>query len=594
MKNYLVNTTAKVNKLLNKLVDAEVVGFDTESVGPLLRNRKTRFINVHKSHLLGFSVAFPDEEVFYVPVCHAKSNADYSSISHVLRMVADVPTVWAHNWKHDATVLRREGYPVPRGAACSFLAAWLLNKPEKGLKALALSELERESPEYDASMHNRPANEVLEYVCHDALNTLQLGQKFDAELRSIDLYHLHREVESPFSLLLGEMQTCGLDVDAIKLAALSRRCLRRLEEIKLEWEELFPDVSISSSKQLQELFLEGTWRTKERTAVGQYSTAKDVIEQQLNVCKPGSAGHTAAKLRLEYQQVSKIASTYTVGFIEESRQFPDTRLHPDYNQTGTATGRLSSANPNGQNIPAHGEYAKLVKEAIVPRKGYVYVSADESQVELRVLAHFAGGKLMRAYREGIDVHQQTADALKIDRQLAKTVNFALQYKCGAYKLGKLLGISPKKAEPIAERLLSTYPELDRLRERIVNAADSRPEPYVKTITGRRRYIPELHSGDPGIRSRGERLAINTVIQGSAADIIKLAMLGIRRELDKQWGCDHYFVSQVHDELTLEVRDDAFAIALVKQSLKKHLETAVRLKVPLVAEPVVARNMAECK
>lgn len=627
MKRTLANTPASCQELLDKLEDATEVGFDTESAGPLLRNRKWKdgktFINVHRSTMIGFSIAFPKPETwpanwlkkngepkkgkvlephaYYVPLFHNKGNASFAQAKRMLRMLGDIDTVWSHNVKHDFKTLFLENYRTPTNWYDTYLAAWLVRSEAtgNGLKDLALHYLNRESPEFDVSFYNKTGAEALEYACHDAVNTLELGQLFRPILEEREMMEHLKVVESPFAVVLSEMEAHGMGVNVKKLRTISRDAHAAMEQAQEAWADLFPDIDIGSSHQLQELFAEGTWEPSGKTPGGAHKCDGDTMKHQLQVCKDGSAGHMAATLRLSYQQASKIATTYTLGFIEELQQFPDKRLHPDYRHLGAKTGRLSSANPNGQNIPVRSEWGKRVKAAFEPAPGFLYLAADYSQIELRVLAHLCGGKLLSAYVNDEDVHQQTADYVGIDRDAGKKLNFSVVYGAGPYLLAKQLGVTMQEASDYQAGLFQLYPEIPKVMSRLVKKADRRGnKPYIKTLTGRRVYVPELLSVDPKARASGVRKCGNAPIQGSAFDIMKIGMVNVRKTMIDDgflaWNKDIKCVNNLHDEVTYEIRDEDAVIEYCVHNVQKQLETAFKLRVPLVAEPKLGKNWLETK
>lgn len=627
----LVNTDRSVEDLLVALNGSTYCGFDTESAGPLLRNRKWKggktFINVSASHMIGLSVGLPPAcppdswlkkdgnlrkgkvlrpRGFYVPIRHNKKNVTFDALDAIIKAVSEVDLIWMHNAKHDTKTLLKEGYDVQHWDATildSSIAAYLHRGTSvgNGLKALAEEYLLRKSPEFDIGFYNTTGAEALRYGAEDAVNTLELGELFFAKLTgSRDFFY---NFDSEFAILLGEMEHHGLSIDSDRLRSISRACQERMAALDHKWRSLVKGVKIGSDHDLQKLFAAGVWPDHgEHTPAGAMKVNRESLEM-LQHMQLSQRARKLVDLRLEYQTVSKIATTYTLGFIEEARQHPDGKLHPDYRQTGTLTGRLSSANPNGQNIPVRSALGKEVKGAIVPSPGYVFVALDYSQIELRVLAHFAGGKLAQAYINDEDVHQQTCDAIMkvtpCDRDKGKTVNFALQYGASEYRLAKILNVDRKTATRVREELLAEYPELDALKEALVRLADSRgPRPYVKTLAGRRAYVDDLLSGYNATRKAGERKAVNYTIQGSAFDIMKIAMVDTRAEFiaddNVVWNEDVRFVSNVHDEMTMEVRDSGELIDYVARNAQLVMEEAYELKVPLKAEPKVGRNWLETK
>jgi len=323
------------------------------------------------------------------------------------------------------------------------------------------------------------------------------------------------------------------------------------------------------------------------------------MEAQERLLKPGSDGIKLAQIRLDYQAATKIATTYTLGLIEEAKQFPDRRIHPNYNQGGAGTGRLSSSNPNGQNIPVRSEQGRKVKAAVVPAMGFVFLAADYSQIELRVLAHYCGGKLAEAYLNGEDVHQQTADLVGCSRDDGKTLNFAIVYGAGPWTLAKQLKTDKKNATNMQQAFFRVYPRTPEFMKQLVAIADSRgAHPYVKTLTGRRIYIPQLLESDYGSRQSGIRKAGNAPIQGGAFDIMKIGMVNVRKTLMADdlliWNHDIRCVNNLHDEVTYEVANEEGFVDRATKLVQTELESAFKLRVPLVAEPKVGNTWAEVK
>jgi DNA polymerase-1 len=611
MKLVLANTKIKIDKLLNRLDSWEdSIGFDTEVVAPLLRGRD--FIDITRSSLLGLSIAFEDEEAYYMPIRHKGSNASFMQLHSVcqrLQTHAKAGRVWAHNAKFDHQVMIREGYPMV-GMLDSMVAAWLVlgRNTGIGLKGLALSLVGRQSPEYDPSIAYKTGAETLEYACHDALNALQLGiyfrQQMDDKLRNWFLE------ECAFTMILAKMKLQGMRIDRDALRRIREEGDQELTRLGAEWDAECPFISITSSTQLQELFEEGTWQEHSRTTSGKYSTSKEAM--QYNVDHGTERGRRLAQLRLDYQEVAKVVSTYTDALIEESLQWADKRLHPDLHHFGTVTGRLSSSHPNIQNQPAHGEWAKKIKQCFIPDPGMEFTSADYSQVELRYFANYCGGNLLQAFVEGKDLHAVTAGILGVDRQLGKTINFGfLLYGGGPRKLGALLDVSPADAEALLERLQEGYPEIEAWRTRVIDSVSARgPVPWCKTLAGRRREIPELDPAgwerrDPeaywsavnGMRkkygrlsdgrartaifSRGKRLCVNYLVQGGSRDLLVIGMNRYEKDAPKGFS----IVTTVHDEvLTQHPRGEG---QLARDYLKHCLESAgeqLGLRVPIVAEP----------
>ena len=352
------------------------------------------------------------------------------------------------------------------------------------------------------------------------------------------------------------------------------------------------EFNLNSLMKLSEVLFEKLgYSTKgvKKTARGDYSTNAEVLEQL-------AGEHEIARLILRYREIQKLRSTYIDGIrplIKEGI------VHTTYNQTMTTTGRLSSANPNLQNIPVRREEGRELRKLFIAREGNVLVDADYSQIELRLLAHFSGAKLLRkAYHEGKDIHAATASLIfkvppeKVTPELrrrAKAVNFGIIYGISAYGLSKDVGCSASEAQSYIDGYFATYPEVREYMDENVRRA--REDGYVTTILGRKRYMPELRSSSYTTRSFGERAAMNMPLQGSSADIIKLAMLAVRRRL-KEEGLHAKLVLQVHDELILDTpEEEAERTAAV---LKEEMEGAVKLEVPLIADVSTGRSWYDAK
>lgn len=532
-----------------------------------------------------------------------------------LQTHAKASRVWAHNAKFDHQVMIREGYPMV-GMLDSMVAAWLVlgRNSGIGLKGLAASLVGRHSPEYDPGIAHKSGAEVLEYACHDALNTLQLGEHFAKKLNEDKLFAWFLE-ECQFAYVLAKIKLQGICIDRDRLRDIREQADAEIYRLQELWDKECPFVSITSSTQLQELFEEGTWREHGKTSSGKYSTSKEAM--QYNVDHGTERGRVLAQLRLDYQEVAKVVSTYTDALIEESLQWADKKLHPDLHHFGTVTGRLSASHPNIQNQPSHGVWAQAVKMAYVPDPAMQFTSADYSQVELRYFANYCGGNLLDAFISGKDLHQVTADILGVDRQLGKTINFGfLLYGGGARKLAALLSVTQDEAERLLERLQAGYPEIEAWRQRVIDSVSQRgPVPWCKTLAGRRREIPELtpkqwQRDDPdaywravhamrkkygrlsdrraedAIFSRGKRLVVNYLVQGGSRDLLVLGMNEFER---KAWS-DFRIVTTVHDEVLIQHPRGMGQEA--RTLLKDCLEGAgklLNLRVPIVAEPKTGDN-----
>lgn len=627
LKVTLVNTQLKVDTMCRKLDKYEgYLGFDTEVAGPLLRGRD--FVNISYAALLGLSLAFEDGKCYYVPVRHKGNNITFADLDEVckrIQLAAIQGRVFAHNAKFDHQPMTQAGFPLP-GLLCTMIAAWQHTGKNKGigLKPLALEILGRTSPEYDPSISHKPGDAVKIYAGHDALNTLQLGLHYRELFTDTEWEWL--EEESKFTHALADMKLAGMRLDFNELRGLRVKAKAEQDGILAEWNKLAPDVSITSAKQLQELFTDGTFTPHGTTDGGALSTGAKAMEWNAKNAKTPS-GRKLAQLRLDYQEVAKIVTTYTDGLVEEALQWRDKSLHPDLYHFGTVTGRLASANPNIQNQPAHGSWAKAVRACFIPAPGMEFTSADYSQVELRYFAEYCGSSLLAAFHDpDADLHQRTADAMGITRVLAKNINFGfLLYGGGPDNMAEYLGCSVAEAKVKIQALQDEYPEVQEWKDHVLEVVKGRgPVPWAKTRAGRIRYFPELNPGylkkyDPqeydrlakkykagcqrrgkrpspkglewSILGRGERLVINYLIQGGARDLLVLGMNRYRACAPESYT----IITTVHDEVLTQhpIGCGDHARKLLEECLC-WAGPALGLEVPILAEPKTGRNWSEVK
>jgi DNA polymerase-1 len=627
IKVTLVNTPLKVDALCRKLDKYKgFIGFDTEVVGPLLKGRD--FVNITRSCLLGLSLSFEDGKNYYVPFRHKGNCVTHAELAQICTRIqwrAAHSKVWAHNAKFDHQVMAMAGFPMER-LLCSMIAAWLITGKNKGigLKPLALQHFDRECPEYDPSISHKTGDAVKVYAGHDSRNTLQLGCHYRTLLEGRGGWDWFI-TECDFTTILAEMKLQGMRLDHGKLRGVRFQATKELNRIKAEWDSDAPDISITSSKQLQELFTDGTWTIHGQTDTGAVSTGKKAMEWNALNAKT-LAGRRLAELRLEYQEVSKIVTTYTDGLIEESLQWLDEKLHPDLFHFGTVTGRLASANPNIQNQPVHGSWAARVRACFIPEEGMEFTAADYSQVELRYFAEYCGKSLFAMFMDNQDLHQRTADAMNISRKDAKTVNFGfLLYGGGPDKLAEDLGCSSKEATLKIKALHAEYPEVEEWRQHVLEVVKGRgTNPWAKTLAGRIRYFPELNPAflkrdnpdeykrlakkyragclrrgkkptatglEWSVRGRGERLVVNYLIQGGARDLLVLGMNKYRRRAPAAFT----IITTVHDEVLTQhpIGRGEEARALL-QSCLESAGPMLGLKVPILAEPKTGSTWAEVK
>ena len=428
-------------------------------------------------------------------------------------------------------------------------------------------------------------------ACYEAYTGWKAAPILQEQLKENNMWKLFVDVEMPLVETLYDMEQCGVRVEADELKAYGEKLGVRIHELEQEiYEEAGEIFNINSPKQLGVILFEKMGLQGGRKTKTGYSTAADVLE------KLAPEYPIVAKI-LEYRQMTKLKSTYAdglAGFIQA-----DGRIHGKFHQTITATGRLSSAEPNLQNIPVRMELGRLIRKVFIPEDGFVFVDADYSQIELRILAHCSGDDmLINAYRQAQDIHRITAsqvfhvpfdEVTDLQRRNAKAVNFGIVYGISSFGLSQDLSISRKEAAEYIEQYFLTYPGIKTFLDNTV--ASAREHGYVETLFGRRRPMPELKSSNYMQRSFGERVAMNAPIQGTAADIIKVAMIGVSRRL-KEKQMKSRLVLQVHDELLIETYIPE--LEQVEEILKEEMERAADLKVPLLVDMHTGNNWYEAK
>ena len=427
--------------------------------------------------------------------------------------------------------------------------------------------------------------------CYEAYTAWASCPILAGKLQETGMDRLFREVEMPLVFTLREMERAGVKVEAAALKAYGEQLGGRIVELEQEIYQLAgEEFNINSPKQLGVILFEKLEMPHAKKTKTGYSTAAEVLD------KLAPDYPLVAKI-LEYRQLAKLKSTYADGLANFIG--PDGRIHGKFHQTVTATGRLSSSEPNLQNIPVRVELGRLIRKVFVPEEGYVFVDADYSQIELRVLAHCSGDpNLIQAYREARDIHRITAsqvfhvpfeEVTPLQRRNAKAVNFGIVYGISSFGLSQDLSITRKEAAQYIEDYFQTYPGIKRFLDDAV--AHAREEGYVTTLFGRRRPVPELASSNYMQRSFGERVAMNAPIQGTAADIIKIAMNGVGRRL-KEAKMRSRLVLQVHDELLIEAYQPE--LAQVEAILREEMEQAASLDVPLEIDMHTGENWYEAK
>jgi DNA polymerase-1 len=597
----LITDAEDLRRLAARLQDAATLTIDTE----------TTAVDPMEARLVGISLTDTAEHAYYIPV-EAPPGDPQLPLEIVLDALnlllgsADLPKQ-GHNIKYDLIVLARTGGQIESVAFDTMIAEWLLDPSSKvlGLKDLAWTRLhERMTPITDLigtgrdqlSMDQVPVQRAAPYACADVDMTHRLRAILDPELREKKLWSLFTEVEMPLVPVLATMEQTGIGFDVEQLEHMSQELAARLSEIETRIYELvgYP-FNVNSTQQLSDaLFktLDLPSQGVRRTKTGHYSTAADVLERLEDA-------HPVVNLVLEHRTLSKLKSTYVDALPRMVN--PDTgRLHTSYNQTGTVTGRISSSDPNLQNIPIRTELGRHVRRAFVAEPGWTLVAADYSQVELRVMAHVSGDEgLLGAFARGEDIHASTAaaildvpleDVTPDQRRLAKSVNFGLSYGQTAYGLAQATGLTQPEAEDFIETYFERFPRVREYIERTKTLAAR--QGYVETLMRRRRYFPELQPNSKAsyyARQAAERMAINAPIQGTAADIIKIAMIRLHRAFREQ-GLRSRMILQVHDELIVEAPDEE--IARTAPLMCDIMEDAFDLDAPLRVDLKIGQNWEE--
>ncbi len=609
-------------KLLHELTSASLVDYNAykivlsweefESLVQTLQQTpvfaidlETTSLDPHAAEIVGIALSTGKGTGWYVPLGHISGNAAFALRDALNRLKgileSEVHFKCGQNLKYDHCVLLNYGIDMKGIRSDSMIAAWMLNPLRKrndldnlaaeylGHQMISYKELTGGKGKAAPSIASVEPQRAGKYACEDAEVAFMLCQKLEDVLSRERLDYVYRHIEMPLVRILSLMEKTGVKVDKEKLERLGDFLEARIRQLRRHiqaeaGEEFNPD----SPKQLAHVLFEKLGLKKgKRTKTG-YSTDVEVLKRL-------EGEHPIIPLILEYRTSTKLFSTYVEG-LRKSIHPHTGRVHTSFNQTGTATGRLSSSNPNLQNIPARDE-GRRVRELFVAEEGWKLISADYSQVELRILAHLSQDEaLIDAFERELDIHTATAvrifgvspDAVTPDmRRKAKVINFGIIYGMGVHGLAQQLGISHGDAKFYIDSYFKTFPGVRRFIDATIEEA--RKTLLVRTMFGRLRPVPELRSSRKDIQSQGERIAINTPVQGTAADIIKIAMIRIHEQFEKQC-LQARLILQVHDELVVEAPEDEVDAA--SRILKEQMESAVELRVPLKVDVNVGDNWAQ--
>lgn len=589
----IVDDDESFTTLLLKLKTATTLAVDTE----------TTAINTLDAKLLGVSLSWKEGEAYYVNINHADGEERLKKLSGIL----ENPKVkkYGHNMKYDYKVFLRAGTSLAPLTFDSMIASYLINPGSRqhSLDAIAFSEFGYEmQPITDLigkpgkagqlAMDQVPLEKLGWYSCEDADFTFRLVQKLGSELASKGGEELLRKIEMPLIPVLADMELTGITINVPFLARMSKRVKTDLAKLeKSIYAAAGSQFNINSPAQLKEVLFE---KLKISTqGIGKTKTGFSTAAAELEKIKDA---HPIIPMMMEHRELAKLLSTYLDAL--PALVHPVTgRVHTEYNQVVAATGRLSSSNPNLQNIPVRTELGREIRKAFVTKKGFMLVSADYSQIELRLAAALSGDKkMLDAFRKGEDIHARTAADIhgiplehvtKDIRFTAKEVNFGVLYGMGVYGLASRTGITREHAKEFIDKYFSVYQGVAAYIEETKALAKSRG--YVETLFGRRRYLPEINSGMAQVRAQAERMAVNMPLQGTAADLMKLAMIAVHEELPKV-SPNSKILLQVHDELVLEVpKSDVRRVATFA---KETMETVEKFAVPIVVDVSVGLNWGE--
>ncbi len=590
----LADTTEKINNLLDQLNQNNSFCFDTETTG----------LTSNNTQLVGIAFSVKPQQAWYVPFPEDQKKA--KELAEKFKQVFEDPDIekTGQNLKFDIGVLKNYEIHVQGKLFDTMIAHYLL-QPDMRHNMDVLSEtylnhqpmsielLIGKKGKNQKSMRDVPIDIITAYACEDADITLKLRKVFEPQLREYKLEKLFYEMETPLIYVLSDMESNGVKLDTDALAEYSQKLQKDIENIEKEIYDIAGiQFNIGSPKQLGEILFDKLKIVEKakKTKTKQYSTSEDVLSKLAHK-------HPIVEKILNYRSLTKLKSTYVDAFPKLISKKTG-RLHAQFNQTVAATGRLSSNNPNLQNIPIRTEQGREIRKSFVPTsENHVILAADYSQIELRIIAALSKDEsMLEAFKNNLDIHAATAakvfgvdieDVTKEMRRKAKTVNFGIVYGISAFGLADRLNIPRGEAAEIINNYFEQYPGIKKYMEQTI--AFAREKGYVETIMNRRRYLPDINSSNGAVRGYAERNAINSPIQGSAADMIKIAMISIYNEMKKK-NFQSAMILQVHDELVFDAAKDE--IEELKKLVKKHMTNAMEFEVELVTDMNTGNNWLE--
>ncbi|MDP2586213.1 MAG: DNA polymerase I [Candidatus Komeilibacteria bacterium] len=587
----LVKDDSGFNQFLKKLAEQKEFAIDSE----------TTAINVWQAELLGLSFSWKNNEGYYLDI---KNNKSWLK---KLQPILENPAIKkvGHNLKYDYEMLLQNNIKL-EGLECdTMLAAYLLSSgsrnldldslvfAEVGHQMQPITDLIGPKGKNQLNMADVPLEQVSWYAAEDADFTLQLKHKLMPQLAEADNAGLLTKIELPLVPVLADMEQAGIKIDKLFLKKLDQSLTAKIKDIETRaYQMAGQEFNIASPLQLKEILFE-----KLKIEVKGLKKIKTGLSTAAGELEKMKDRHPIIPLISEFREYSKLQNTYTQTLPEQTDKFD--RIHSNFNQTIAATGRLSSSDPNLQNIPIRTDLGKEIRKAFVAEKGNVLLSADYSQIELRVIASLADDeKMIESFNKGEDIHARTAANInKIDitavtpkqRRAAKEVNFGVIYGLGFVGLAQRTGISRDEAKDFIARYFELYPQIKNWLDATKEQAAA--QGFVETLLGRRRYLPDIHSGAQMIKAGAERMAVNAPIQGSAADLLKMAMIKIHEQLPNVSKTAKMLLT-VHDELVFEVKENEAEI--VAAFIKEQMEGIYTLKVPIKVDIGIGHNWDECK
>ena len=597
-KDYnLIKNLKELKKIIKECKLSKIYSFDTE----------TTSLDFHKAELVGFSLSYKNNSSFYCPLSHNSAddiNLPFDDTLDILRELLEDKslTVIGQNLKYDINVLKKYSVIFKNRIEDTMLMSYVISSSGKhDMDTLSSKFLDHKPISYESvagkgkdqiSFADVEISKAVEYACEDADLTFLLYQKLSTLLKKDKkLLKIYTEIEIKLMLIIADMEYIGVSLNNKELSKQSQNLAKRIDKIEKNIYKISGrEFNISSPKQIQEIFYdELKLPILKKTPKGQPSTNEDVMSQL-------AEDHELPNLVLSYRNLLKLKNTYTDKLGNQVSDISN-RLHTSYNQTITITGRLSSSSPNLQNIPIRTDDGKKIRSAFIPREGYKLFSADYSQIELRIMAHLAKDPAMiESFLTGEDIHSSTArkvfnikdEPSSDQRRAAKAINFGLIYGISAYGLAKQLKIDNIEAKGIIDTYFAKYKRVKEFMEELKELASK--QEYVETMHGRKVFLPNISHSNFQVRSAAERTAINAPIQGTAADIIKIAMINIKEWLIRENIHNVFMIMQVHDELVFEIEDSD--IHRYGDKISDLMGSAEKLSVPLLVNTFSGSNWQE--